>query len=86
MAKRLTKGEIQLLKELKAAGEHGRRIAGTSSAEIAHLIGAHCVERLQGMKLYAADGAVDMQAQGSTLNLAALKGVTIASTSDSVRN
>jgi hypothetical protein len=28
------------LKELKAAGEHGRRISGTSSAEIAHLIGA----------------------------------------------
>jgi hypothetical protein len=53
MATRLTKSEIQLLKELKAAGGHGRRIAGTSSAEIAHLIGAHCVERLPGMKLYA---------------------------------
>jgi hypothetical protein len=39
MATRLTKSEIQLLKELKAADEHGRRIAGTSSAEIAHLIG-----------------------------------------------
>jgi hypothetical protein len=43
MATRLTKSEIQLLKELKAAGEHGRRIAGTSSAEIAHLIGAHYI-------------------------------------------
>ena len=53
MAVRLTKCEVQLLKELKAAGEHGRRIAGTSSAEIAHLIGAHYIERLAGMKLYA---------------------------------
>jgi hypothetical protein len=35
------------------AGEHGRRIAGTSSAEIAHLIGAQYIKRLPGMKLYA---------------------------------
>ena len=53
MAVRLTKREVQLLKELKVAGEHGRRIAGTSSAEIAHLISAQYVERLPGMKLYA---------------------------------
>jgi DNA-binding MarR family transcriptional regulator len=53
MATRLTKSEIQLLKELKAAGEHGRRIAGTSSAEIAHLIGARYIKRLPGMKLYS---------------------------------
>ena len=38
MAVRLTRSEVELLKELKAAGEHGRRIAGASSAEIAHLI------------------------------------------------
>jgi len=53
MAARLAKSEIQVLKELKAAGEHGRRIAGSSSAEIAHLIGAQYIERLPGMKLYA---------------------------------
>jgi hypothetical protein len=53
MAVRLTKSEIQLLKELKAAGDHGRRIAGPSSAEIAPLIGAQYIERLPGMKLYA---------------------------------
>jgi hypothetical protein len=41
------------LKELKAAGEHGRRIAEASSAEIAHLISAQYVKRLPGMKLYA---------------------------------
>jgi len=46
MAVRLTKSEVQLLKELKAAGEHGRRIAGTSSAEIAHLIGAQYIKKL----------------------------------------
>jgi hypothetical protein len=53
MAVRLTKSEVQLLQELKAAGEHGRRIAGTSSAEIAHLIGSQYIKRLPGMKLYA---------------------------------
>ena len=61
MAVRLTKNEVQLLKELKAAGEHGRHIAGASSAEIAHLIGAQYIKRLVGaqyikglaaMKLY----------------------------------
>ena len=56
MAIRLTKTEIQLLKELKAAGEDGRRIAGTSSAEIAHLIGAQYIKRLPGMKLYSITG------------------------------
>jgi hypothetical protein len=53
MAVRLTKSEVQLLKELKAAGERGRRIAGTSSTEIAHLMGAEYMKRLSGMKLYA---------------------------------
>jgi hypothetical protein len=53
MAVMLTKREIQLLKVLKAAGERGRRIAGTSSAEIAHLVSAHYIKRLSGMKLYA---------------------------------
>jgi hypothetical protein len=53
MAVRMTKSEVQLLKELKAAGEHGRRIAGTSSIEIAHLMGAEYMKRLSGMKLYA---------------------------------
>ena len=53
MAVRLTRSEIQLLKELKVAGEHGRRIAGTSSAEIAHLIGAQYMKRLPGVKLYS---------------------------------
>jgi hypothetical protein len=49
---RLTKSEVQLLKELQAAGEHGRRIAGASSAEIAHLIGAQYIRRLPDVKLY----------------------------------
>jgi hypothetical protein len=52
MAVKLTRSEVQLLKELDAAGEHGRRIAGASSAEIVHLIGARYVRRLPGMKLY----------------------------------
>ena len=49
---RLTKSEVQLLKELQAAGEHGRRVARASSAEIAHLIGAQYIKRLPDMKLY----------------------------------
>jgi hypothetical protein len=53
MAVKLTRSEVRLLKELKAAGEHGRRFAGASSAEIAHLIGAQYVKRLPGMKLHA---------------------------------
>ncbi|MGC2075439.1 MAG: hypothetical protein WA728_05280 [Xanthobacteraceae bacterium] len=40
------------MKELKAAGEHGRRIAGASNAEIAHLIGAQYIKRLPELKLY----------------------------------
>jgi hypothetical protein len=48
---RLTKSEVQLLKELQAAGEHGRRIAG-ASAEIAHLIGEQYIKRLPNVKLY----------------------------------
>ncbi|VWB61594.1 Rhs element Vgr protein [Burkholderia lata] len=38
----------------------------------------------QGMKLYAGAGKVDVQAQADELELTALKGVTIASTSDAV--
>ncbi|NML35555.1 type VI secretion system Vgr family protein, partial [Paraburkholderia antibiotica] len=38
----------------------------------------------EDMKLYAAAGKVDVQAQGGALNLAALKAVTIASTDDSI--
>lgn len=38
----------------------------------------------QGMKMYAAAGKVDMQAQSDALSLSALKGVTIASTTDSI--
>ena len=53
MAVRLTKTEIQLLKELSAAGGHGQRIAGTSSEKIAHLIRAHCIKWLPGMKVYS---------------------------------
>jgi hypothetical protein len=40
MAIRLKRNQIQLLKELAAASEHGRSIAASaSSIEIAHLIG-----------------------------------------------
>ncbi|MDN7932467.1 type VI secretion system tip protein VgrG [Burkholderia metallica] len=38
----------------------------------------------RGMKLYAGAGKVDVQAQADALELTALKGVTIASTSDAV--
>ncbi|SAL19647.1 type VI secretion system Vgr family protein [Caballeronia concitans] len=38
----------------------------------------------QGVKVTAAEGKVDVQAQGDALNLAALKGVTIASTEDAI--
>ena len=50
MAVRLTRNEIQLLKELKA-GEHGRT-AQTSSAEVAHLMSARYIKRLSGTKLF----------------------------------
>jgi hypothetical protein len=53
MAVKLTRSEIRVLKELKAAGEHGRPIAEASSAEIAHFVRAKYVKRLPGMKLYA---------------------------------
>ena len=54
MAIKLTRSEVDLLKGLKAAGDHGRRIAaGTSKAEITHLISAQYIKRLPGMKLYA---------------------------------
>jgi hypothetical protein len=53
MAVRLTRNEIQVLKELAAAGEHGRTIASlVSSIEVAHLIGAQYIELLPHTKLY----------------------------------
>jgi hypothetical protein len=53
MAIRLNRNQIQLLKELTAAGQHGRTIVGlASSIEIAHLIGAQYIRRLPRMKLY----------------------------------
>jgi hypothetical protein len=53
MAVRLTRNEIQLLKELTAAGQHGRIITAlASSIEVAHLIGARYIERLPRSKLY----------------------------------
>jgi hypothetical protein len=46
MATRLTRTEIQLLKELTAAGEHGRTIgAPASSVEVALLIRAQYIAR-----------------------------------------
>jgi hypothetical protein len=53
MAIRLNRNQIQLLKELVAAGQHGRTIAAlASSIEIAHLIGALYIRRLSHTKLY----------------------------------
>jgi len=52
VAIRLTRNEIQVLKELTAAGGHGRIIAGTSSAEVAHLIGVQYIKRLPDTRLY----------------------------------
>jgi len=53
MGIRLNRNQIQLLKELAAAGEHGRTIAAmASSIEIAHLIGALYIRRLPRTKLY----------------------------------
>jgi hypothetical protein len=53
MAARLTKSEIQLLKVLTAAGEHGRIITTlTSSAEIVHLMSTQYIKRLSRTKLY----------------------------------
>jgi len=51
----LTRNEMELLKELKAAGEHGRIIglAPISSTEVAHLISVEYIKRLSGTKLYA---------------------------------
>ena len=46
MAIRLTRNQIQILKELAAAGEHGRTIiAPASSAELAHLISVQYIMR-----------------------------------------
>jgi len=44
MAIKLTENEVQLLKVLAAAGEHGRAVIATS-AEISHLIRAGCIVR-----------------------------------------
>jgi hypothetical protein len=53
VAIRLSRNQIQLLKELAAAGEHGRTITAlASSIEIAHLIGALYIRRLPHTKLY----------------------------------
>ena len=53
MAIRLNRNQIQLLKELAAAGQHGRTIAAlASSIEITHLIGALYIRRLPHTKLY----------------------------------
>jgi hypothetical protein len=52
MAVRLTRNEIQLLKEL-SAGVHGRFITRlTSSAEIAHLMSTQYIKRQGRTKLY----------------------------------
>jgi hypothetical protein len=54
----LTRNQIELLKELKAAGERGRIIglAPISSTEVAHLISVEYIKRLPGTKLYAITG------------------------------
>jgi hypothetical protein len=53
MAIRLNRNQIELLKELAAAGERERTIAAlASSIEIAHLIGALYIRRLPRTKLY----------------------------------
>jgi len=55
MTIRLTKNEVQLLKELAAAGEHGRAMRPmTSSARsaIAHLISAQYIKRRWQTRLY----------------------------------
>ena len=50
---RLNRRQIQLLKELAVAGQHGRTIAAlASSIETAHLIGALYIRRLPVTKLY----------------------------------
>jgi hypothetical protein len=55
MADGLTRNEIQLLKELAAAGEHGRVLRPlTSSARsaIVHLVSAQYIKRRWHTKLY----------------------------------
>jgi hypothetical protein len=53
MAARLTRNEIQLLKVLTAAGDHGRSITTlASSAEIAKLMSVQYIKRLSGTKLH----------------------------------
>jgi hypothetical protein len=55
MTVRLTRNEIQLSKELAAAGEHGRIVglAPISNAEVAHLLDLHYIKRIHGTKLFA---------------------------------
>jgi len=50
----LTRNQIALLKELKAAGEHGRIISLTSisRAEVAHLIGVQYIKRVRRTTRY----------------------------------
>jgi hypothetical protein len=50
----LTRNQIELLKELKAAGEHGRRIrlAPISRAEVEHLIAMQYIRRLRHRMLF----------------------------------
>jgi len=51
----MTRNEIQLLKELTAAGEHGRVIntlTASARSEIEYLTSAHYIKRLSHTKLY----------------------------------
>jgi hypothetical protein len=45
----LTRNQTELLKEFKAAGEHGRIIsmAEISRAEVVHLIGVHYIKQVR---------------------------------------
>ena len=55
MADALTPDQIALLKQLKAAGEHGRviRLASISRTEVARLINLQYISRFRHTKLYA---------------------------------
>jgi hypothetical protein len=51
----ITRNEVQLLRELTVAGEHGRVIntpTSSSRSEIAYLTSAHYIKRLSRTKLY----------------------------------
>jgi type VI secretion system secreted protein VgrG len=83
----LTSGEHM---QFAAGGHLFTTVGGNSDASIGgnYTVAAGNAVSLfantQGMKLYAADGKLDVQAQGDALNVAALKGVTVSSTSDAV--